>query len=493
MHDPSKTYQELIEENASLKQRIKELEKSEAESKKAGEDLQKSEEKYRLLADKIPDIVFILNLDLQTTYVSPSVQTVLGFSQEERMQQTVNQQLTPASLSIVFDTFARELVLEEEGQIDPQRKITLELEFYHKDGSTRWTETIISAIRDDKRVLTAIHGVNRDITARKHAEEYLRQSEENYRSIFENAQEGIYRTTPEGRFTMANHAMARILGYDSPEELMDSMTDITHQLYVNPEERIKVIEQIRLHGFAKDVELQFYRKDGRTIWVYRTMRGIRDEKGQLLYYEGIVEDITDRKNSVHQLRKALGGTILAIASLVETRDPYTAGHQRRVADMSRAIATEMQLSNDQIDGLRMAGKIHDIGKVSVPAEILSMPKKLTDIEFSLIKAHAQSGYDILKDIEFPWPIAKIILEHHERMDGSGYPNGLTGDNLLIESRIMAVADVVASMASHRPYRPSLGLDAALDEITKCRGVLYDSEVVDACLHIFNEKGYKIID
>jgi len=493
MHDPSKTYQELIEDNASLKQRIKELEKSEAESKKAGEDLQKSEEKYRLLADKIPDIVFILNLDLQTTYVSPSVQTVLGFSQEERMQQTVNQQLTPASLSIVFDTFARELVLEEEGQIDPQRKITLELEFYHKDGSTRWTETIISAIRDDKGALTAIHGVNRDITARKHAEDDLRQSEENYRSIFENAQEGIYRTTPEGRFIMANHAMARILGYDSPEELMDSMTDITHQLYVNPEERIKVIERIRLHSSAKDLELQFYRKDGRKIWLYRTMRAIRDGKGQVQYYEGIVEDITDRKNSFDQLRRALGGTILAIASLVETRDPCTAGHQRRVADMSRAIATEMQLSNDQIDGLRMAGKIHDIGKVSVPAEILSTPRKLTEIEFRLIKEHAQSGYDILKDIEFPWPIAKIILEHHERMDGSGYPNGLTGDNLLIESRIMAVADVVASMASHRPYRPSLGLDAALDEITTNRGVLYDSVVVDACLHLFNEKGYKIID
>ena len=179
---------------------------------------------------------------------------------------------------------------------------------------------------------------------------------------------------------------------------------------------------------------------------------------------------------------------------VETRDPYTAGHQRRVADLSRAIARAIgSLTTEQIDGLRMASTIHDIGKISVPAEILSKPKKLTDIEFSLIKVHPQSGYDILKDIDFSWPIARMVLEHHERMDGSGYPNGLTGSDLLLESRILAVADVVESMASHRPYRPALGINAALDEIAKNKGVLYDPEVVDVCLKLFNEKGYKLVD
>jgi HD-GYP domain-containing protein (c-di-GMP phosphodiesterase class II) len=152
----------------------------------------------------------------------------------------------------------------------------------------------------------------------------------------------------------------------------------------------------------------------------------------------------------------------------------------------------MNLPIDQIDGIRMVAIIHDLGKISVPAEILSKPKKLTALEFSLIKTHSQSGYDILKDIDFPWPVARTVLEHHERMNGSGYPNGLTGDNLLMESRILAVADVVESMASHRPYRPSLGIDAALEEIEKNRGKLYDTGAVDACLRVFREKGYQLL-
>ena len=176
---------------------------------------------------------------------------------------------------------------------------------------------------------------------------------------------------------------------------------------------------------------------------------LRDASGNIISAIESISDIADRKNSMDQLRKALGGTVQAIASVVDSKDPYTAGHQRRVADISRAIATEMGLSQDQIEGIRMAGIIHDIGKVSVPAEILSMPRKLTDLEFSLIKTHAQSGYEILKDIEFPWPIARMVLEHHERMNGSGYPNGLTGDKLLPESRILAVADVVEAMATGR--------------------------------------------
>ena len=211
------------------------------------------------------------------------------------------------------------------------------------------------------------------------------------------------------------------------------------------------------------------------------------------YFVVLFEDITDRKESYERLRKSLGATVQAIAVTVETRDPYTAGHQRRVADLARAIATEMNLSSDQIESIRMAATIHDLGKISVPAEILSKPTKLTEVEFSLIKTHVQNGYDILKDIEFPWPIARMVLEHHERIDGSGYPNGLKADHLLLESRILSVADVVEAMASHRPYRPGLGVDNALNEIAKNRGVHYDLEVVDACLRLFHEKNYRIPD
>ena len=199
----------------------------------------------------------------------------------------------------------------------------------------------------------------------------------------------------------------------------------------------------------------------------------------------------ERQQGIDRLRNALGATVRAIASMVEARDPYTAGHQRRVADLARAIATEMGLESDRMEGLCIAGMIHDIGKIVVPAEILSKPTRLTEIEFSLIKNHVQTGYDILKDIEFPWHVARMVLEHHEKMNGSGYPQGLSGDKLLIESRIIAVADVVEAMASDRPYRPGLGIGKALDEISKNRGVLYDQEVVDVCLRLFNEKGYKL--
>jgi HD-GYP domain-containing protein (c-di-GMP phosphodiesterase class II) len=196
-------------------------------------------------------------------------------------------------------------------------------------------------------------------------------------------------------------------------------------------------------------------------------------------------------NIVEQLRNALGETVRAIASIVETRDPYTAGHQRHVSELALAIATEMNLSNDQIEGLRISAVLHDIGKISIPAEILSKPGKLADIEFSLIKTHPQAGYDILNGIEFPWPVARTVMEHHERINGSGYPQNLKGDHIIIEARILAVADVVDAMASYRPYRAAMGINAALEEIENNKGILYDKDVADVCLKLFREKGYQL--
>ena len=186
----------------------------------------------------------------------------------------------------------------------------------------------------------------------------------------------------------------------------------------------------------------------------------------------------------------MGGVIQAMALTVERRDPYTAGHQRRVADLARAMAAEMRLPNQQIDGIRMAGLIHDLGKICVPAEILSKPGQLTEIEHSLIRDHPHVGYDILKEIEFPWPLADIVLQHHERIDGSGYPAGLKDEDIIIEARTLAVADVVEAMASHRPYRPTLGREMALEEISKNKGILYDPDVVDACVKLLEKKGFQ---
>jgi putative two-component system response regulator len=203
--------------------------------------------------------------------------------------------------------------------------------------------------------------------------------------------------------------------------------------------------------------------------------------------EMIIKERTQEvQKAMKRLEKITDGIIHAISLTVETRDPYTAGHQQRVADLARAISMEMGLPEDQVEGIRVAGLIHDLGKIAVPAEILSKPSKLTDSEFNLIKIHPQAAYDILKDIDFPWPLSIVVLQHHERLDGSGYPHGLKGkDGILLEARILAVADVFEAMASHRPYRPALGKEKALDEIRRGKGTSYDPKAVDACIRVIS--------
>ncbi|MGD8535063.1 MAG: response regulator [Candidatus Aminicenantes bacterium] len=196
------------------------------------------------------------------------------------------------------------------------------------------------------------------------------------------------------------------------------------------------------------------------------------------------------RETEERLQKTLEDTIKALSSAVELRDPYTAGHQRRVSDLSCAIASELGLPSEQIDGLRLAGLIHDVGKIRIPAEILSWPNKLTELDFSLIKAHPQAGYEIIKTISFPYPVARIVLQHHERIDGSGYPAGLSQDEILLETKILSVADVVEAIASHRPYRAALGITYALNEISKNSGFLFDPDAVEACLTLFKDKGFQ---
>ena len=186
------------------------------------------------------------------------------------------------------------------------------------------------------------------------------------------------------------------------------------------------------------------------------------------------------------LKKALDAVVYTVSLIVETRDLHTAGHQRRAAELARAIAREMGLSEWQMMGIHVAGLLHDVGKIAVPTEILSKPGKINQYEFSIIKNHCRVGYEILQRIEFPWPVTQAILQHHERLNGSGYPEGLSGEDIILEARILGVADVVEAMSSHRPYRPALGLDRALEEISQGRGVLYDSEAVAACLKLLKK-------
>ena len=466
-----------------------------------------------------------------------------------------------------------------------------------------------------------------NIARRKRTEKALSNSEQKYRNIFENATEGIFQSTLEGRFLSVNPAFARIEGYDSPGEMINMITDIKKHLYLHEEDRARLLDLLEKKDIVTNFEVEVQRKDNIIIWISINIRNVRDQDGNVLFLEGTIEDITERKkaevklketydiiekspvvaflwrnsegwpvefvtenvealfgysakeftsgavsyretihpddikrtakevaeyskdqkrhifdhepyriiardgtikwvndstlirrnekgeityyqgilfdisdrmlaqeklqDTLQSLRLAVNATIQVMVSAVEARDPYTAGHQIRSAELARAIATEMGLPEETIEGIYLAASIHDIGKLSIPAEILSKPTQLSDIEFLLVKEHPLHGYEILKNVQTDWPLAEIVYQHHERIDGSGYPRNLKGEEILIEARILAVADVVEAIASHRPYRPALGVDAALEEISKNRGIFYDSKVVDSCLTLFEKKDYRL--
>jgi PAS domain S-box-containing protein len=344
-----------------------------------------------------------------------------------------------------------------------------------------------------QRALSAVQGER----ARKLAEKAMRESEAKFRALVESSSDWIWEINEQSVYTYASPQVHDLLGYSVEEIIGKKPFDL-----MSPD----VAEEVRERFKAFEGERKPFRmlenanlhKDGRVVFLETNGTPIVDGHGVFRGYRGIDRDITERKRAEEERRliakklgQTLSQTIDAIAAMVEARDPYTAGHQRRVASLACAIAGEMGFSVDKIHGLELAATIHDLGKIHIPAEILSKPGHLNKIEFELIKGHAQAGYDIIKDVQFHWwPVAQMVLQHHERLDGSGYPQGLKGDQILPEANILAVADVVEAMVSHRPYRPGLGFEAALEEITKNRGVLYDSAVVDSCLALFREKKFE---
>jgi len=261
-------------------------------------------------------------------------------------------------------------------------------------------------------------------------------------------------------------------------------------------------EEALARGYHSTISIPFRQPDGtpacltmygasRDIWSAPERALLQEMAADLSFGIAALRTAQDKVQFQDQLRHSLEQTIQVIAETVDQHDAYTAGHQRRVAAICTRIAAEMGLAEESARGLHLAATIHDLGKIGIPAELLTKPRQLSPMEFGLVKEHVQIGYNIIKNVDFPWPIAQIVLQHHERMNGSGYPRGLVGEDILIEARILAVADVVEAMAASRPYRRALGIDAALAEIKKHRGTGFDPAVVDACLRLFHERGYKI--
>jgi PAS domain S-box-containing protein/putative nucleotidyltransferase with HDIG domain len=316
----------------------------------------------------------------------------------------------------------------------------------------------------------------------------LKEKEQWLSTILRSIGDGIIVINREKRISFINPVAEKITGWRDREAIGQPLGQVFKLKEISSSKQTKAFSEIH--------ENILLSKEGREIPVEQTVTPLPEEKGKGAGKVIVFRDISSRKKvekelqeSWARLHRTLEGTIQAISSTIEMRDPYTAGHQRRVAKLAEAIARELKLPAFQVEGIKFAAEIHDIGKIYIPAEILSKPTKLSDLEYTIIKTHPQAGYEILKNIEFPWPIDLIVLQHHERINGSGYPNALKDGEILLEAKILSVADVVEAMSSHRPYRPSFGIDKALEEINMNRGILYDSQVVDTCLKLFSEERF----
>lgn len=452
------------------------------ESRKQKSQSLRAEKLFRALFSSSPIGIYIVQ-DRKFKLVNPRFRKITGYCEEEL--------LGTDSFKFVIKEDRRKLRGNAVNMLKGERFPPYEYRFIKKDGEIIWIMETVASIQYKGR--PAILGNFMDITEQKHAEDGLRESEERYRMVIKQSVEAIYMFDPETRHVMeANNTFLNLLGY-SAKEVQELLI---YDFIANDRRSIDAyIQHILNYGAITVGDRLWRRKDGNLIDVHVTASKIMQKGKEIIFV--IARDITEykkaeeeRKKGNQRLLNVFQETIEAIALTIEKRYSYLSGHQQRVSRLSVAIANELGLSKKEIEGIRIAGIIHDIGKISVPAGILSKPGPISEIEFSLIKTHPKIGYDILKNIEFPWPIAEIIYQHHEKIDGSGYPSGLSGKDMLTEAKIISVADIVEAIASHRPYRPALGIDAALEEISGNKGVLYDKEVVNACLELFKEKGFK---
>lgn len=454
------------------------------------DSLIKSEENFHRSLDESPLGMRISTIDGETIYANKAILDIYGYDSIEELRNTsLRERYTPWT----YEEYEIRRAQRLKGEPGPTE---YDISVVRKNGEIRHLHVFRKEIfwSGSKRYLV----IYQDITERKKAQEESRESEDKYRTILENIEDGYYEVDLAGNFIFFNESMCKILGYSREE-----MAGMNNRRYTDSEYSKKLFQAFnkvyRTGKTTKEFDWQIIRKDGVKRYIEASVSLLRDMQDKPTGFRGIVSDITERKvaeeklkRTLESLKRAAGTTIQVLVSALEVRDPYTAGHQSRAADLACAIATEMGLDKNKIEGIRMAGIIHDIGKLSVPSEILTKPASLTKLEYLMVQEHPRSGYEMLKDVESPWPLAEIVLQHHERINGTGYPRNLKVGDILLESRILAIADVVEAMASHRPYRASLGIEAALEEIEKNKGTLYDETAVDACLRLFREKGYHLI-
>jgi putative nucleotidyltransferase with HDIG domain len=364
--------------------------------------------------------------------------------------------------------------------------------FVSKDGTILYARLTVRGVREDGR-LAYLAAVIEDVSARARAIQALRESEEQFEQFALQIPGIVTIKDAEHRYVYAS-ALAGSAGDVAGTSSWTGKTPV--DIWTREEaEHSEAVADRALAGEVVDEVVEWLR-EGDTRYFHSVHFPIPQQHGPPLV-GGISLDVSGQmlaeeevRHKAEQLRRTVEGTVLAMGHVVESRDPYTAGHERSVAELAEAIAAALGMDEEEVDGVRLAGLIHDIGKIAVPAEILSKPGRLSAVEFNLIKQHARAGYEIIEAVEFSQPLADMVLQHHERLDGSGYPQGLTEAQILPQARILAVADVAEAMSSHRPYRPALGMEAALDELKQGAGVKYDAGVVAACVKLVEEDGFE---
>jgi len=473
----------LVRLASAVKREIREAQIRQTK-KETEERLQKSEDNFRHSLDDSPLGVRIISPRGQTVYANQELLKMYGYASLEEFNAVPHERrYTPETLA----AYLKRKEIRKRGQDGP---LNYEISIIRKDGQIRHLEVFRKKVLWNGEV--HFQALYSDITQRKEAEKHLWESEERYRLVVENAYDSIV-ITQNGKIVFANEQAAKNSCFP-PNELVGK--DFIKLIDERDRSMVEDFYNQRLRGNAAPSNYCFriVCRDGSVKWAELNAAVIElDGKPATINF---LKDVTEHKNmerereeSYRRLKETLDATVHALAAVVETRDPYTTGHQRRVAALAQAIADEMGLNDEEKEFITTAAVIHDIGKLSIPAEILSKPSKLSPIEFDLIKTHPEAGWNILRDIKFPWPVAAVILQHHERINGNGYPNNLKGDDILLEAKIIAVADVVEAISSHRPYRAALGIDFALEEISKNKKILYDPDVVDACLKLFREKHF----
>jgi PAS domain S-box-containing protein len=444
---------------------------------------------FKLLLNNIPAVVFKGYLDGAVDFFDQKIEEMTGYPPKDF--ESRNRKWTDLVLDEDAEMVKQAFILA----LKTNKSYVREYRIRNRDGKILWIQERSQIIRDKIGNVQYVSGIFFDITAQKQTEEALQEGERFLSSVFTSILDGINIIDMNFNIVKVNPIMEK--WFPNAVPLVRKKCYEAYHGRSEPCNSCPAVYTMST-GELHSKTVAHNRSDHKDLrWLeVHYFPWLSKSTGKM---KGVIEYIRDNtyrieadkavEASIRNLQKALNGTVKALSNAVETKDPYTAGHQRRVAQLVVAISQELGESTHFIEGIQVMGFLHDLGKFAIPSEILSKPSKLSEQEFNLIKIHSQAGYDILKEIDFPWPVALAVLQHHERLDGSGYPHGISDQDIILEAKILAVADVVEAIASHRPYRPALGLDKALAEISDKQGVLYDSRVTQSCLQLFSEKGF----